>query len=40
MMLERTGFEVIDTEVDVAAEKFVQTAKEKNTSLIGLSALE
>jgi 5-methyltetrahydrofolate--homocysteine methyltransferase len=39
MMLEGAGFEVIDIGVDVSAEKFVQTAKEKNASLIGLSAL-
>ena len=39
MMLEGAGFEVIDIGVDVAAEKFVETAKEKNASLIGLSAL-
>ncbi|GAI12751.1 unnamed protein product, partial [marine sediment metagenome] len=30
---------VIDMGVDVAAEKFVEIAKEKNASLIGLSAL-
>nr|MQY58877.1 cobalamin-binding protein [Clostridia bacterium] len=39
MMLEGAGFEVIDIGVDVAAEKYIQTAKEKNASLIGLSAL-
>ncbi len=39
MMLEGAGFEVIDIGVDVAAEKFVETAKEKNASLIALSAL-
>lgn len=39
MMLEGAGFEVIDIGVDVSAEKFVQTAKEKGASLIGLSAL-
>jgi len=39
MMLEGAGFEVIDIGVDVSAEKFVQTAKEKDASLIGLSAL-
>ncbi len=39
MMLEGAGFEVIDIGVDVAAEKFVEIAKEKNASLIGLSAL-
>ncbi|MBA7670434.1 Methionine synthase [subsurface metagenome] len=39
MMLEGAGFEVIDMGVDVAAEVFVQTAKEKKAHLIGLSAL-
>lgn len=39
MMLEGAGFEVIDIGVDVSAEKFVETAKEKGASLIGLSAL-
>ena len=39
MMLEGAGFEVIDIGVDISAEKFVQTAKEKDASLIGLSAL-
>jgi len=38
-MLEGAGFEVIDVGVDVAAEKYVEVAKEKNASLIGLSAL-
>ena len=39
MMLEGAGFEVIDIGVDVAAEKFVEIAKERKASLIGLSAL-
>ena len=39
MMLEGAGFEVIDMGVDIAPEKFVQTAKEKKAHLIGLSAL-
>jgi len=39
MMLEGAGFEVIDMGVDVAPEKFIQTAKEKKAHLIGLSAL-
>ncbi len=39
MMLEGAGFEVIDMGVDVAPEVFVQTAKEKEAHLIGLSAL-
>ena len=39
MMLEGAGFEVIDLGIDVAPEKFVQTAKEKKAHLIGVSAL-
>ncbi|MCK4418436.1 B12-binding domain-containing protein, partial [Candidatus Aerophobetes bacterium] len=39
MMLEGAGFEVIDAGIDVAPEVFVQTAKEKEAHLIGLSAL-
>ena len=39
MMLEGAGFEVVDLGVDVSSEKFIQTAKEKNASIIGLSAL-
>lgn len=39
MMLEGAGFEVIDAGIDVSAEKFIETAKEKDASLIGLSAL-
>jgi len=39
MMLEGAGFEAIDVGIDVAPEKFVQTAKEKEAHLIGLSAL-
>ena len=39
MMLEGAGFDVIDIGVDISPEKFVQTAKEKNASLIALSAL-
>ena len=39
MMLEGAGFEVVDLGVDVPSEKFIQTAKEKNASIIGLSAL-
>jgi len=39
MMLEGAGFEVIDMGVDVAPEKFIQTAKEKKAHLIGVSAL-
>ena len=39
MMLEGAGFEIIDMGIDVAPEKFIQTAKEKEAHLIGLSAL-
>jgi len=36
MMLEGAGFEVIDLGVDVSSEKFIETAKEKKTDLVGL----
>ncbi len=39
MMLEGAGFEVIDLGVDVGADKFVETAREKKANIIGLSAL-
>jgi 5-methyltetrahydrofolate--homocysteine methyltransferase len=39
MMLEGTGFEVIDLGVDVSAEKYVAAVKENLPDLIGLSAL-
>ena len=39
MMLEGKGFEVIDLGTDVSAETFVQTAIEKNCSIIACSAL-
>ncbi len=39
MMLEGAGFEVIDLGVDVEAEKFVQTAQEKNADIVAMSAL-
>lgn len=39
MMLEGAGFEVVDLGVDVPAEKFMDTAKEKNVNIIGISAL-
>ncbi|MGL6194143.1 MAG: corrinoid protein [Thermoguttaceae bacterium] len=38
-MLEGGGFEVVDLGVDVSAEKFVAAAKEKDGSIIALSAL-
>ncbi len=39
MMLKGGGFEVVDLGTDVTAEKFVAACKEKNATLIGLSAL-
>jgi 5-methyltetrahydrofolate--homocysteine methyltransferase len=39
MMLEGAGFEVIDLGVDVSPEKYVETARENNADIIGLSAL-
>jgi 5-methyltetrahydrofolate--homocysteine methyltransferase len=39
MMMEGAGFEVIDLGVDVSAEKYIAAVKEKNASVIGMSAL-
>ncbi len=39
MMLRGAGFEVIDLEIDVSADKFVEAAKTQNVKLLGLSAL-
>jgi 5-methyltetrahydrofolate--homocysteine methyltransferase len=39
VMLEGAGFQVIDLGVDVRAERFVQTAREKGADLVALSAL-
>lgn len=39
MMLEGTGFRVIDLGVDVPAEKFVQAVRENNPQIVGMSAL-
>ncbi len=39
MMLRGAGFEVIDLEIDVTPEKFVETAKSQGVKLVGLSAL-
>jgi 5-methyltetrahydrofolate--homocysteine methyltransferase len=39
MMLEGAGFNVIDLGVDVSPQKFVQTARDKDAQIIGLSAL-
>jgi len=38
-MLEGGGFEVVDLGVDVSPEKFIEAAKEKNGSIVALSAL-
>jgi methylmalonyl-CoA mutase cobalamin-binding domain/chain len=38
-MLEGGGFQVIDLGVDVPAEKFVEAAKEKDGTILALSAL-
>jgi 5-methyltetrahydrofolate--homocysteine methyltransferase len=39
MMLEGSGFEIIDLGTDVPAEKFVGAVKEHNANFVGLSAL-
>ena len=39
MMLKGAGFEVVDLEIDVPPEKFVEAAKNQGAKLIGLSAL-
>jgi 5-methyltetrahydrofolate--homocysteine methyltransferase len=39
MMLEGAGFEVIDLGVDVPNDRFVETVKEKNADIVGISAL-
>ena len=39
MMLEGAGFDIIDVGIDVPAEKFIETAKEHNAPIIGLSCL-
>ncbi|MDR3315013.1 MAG: corrinoid protein [Coriobacteriales bacterium] len=39
MMLEGAGFVVIDLGIDVAPEKFVETAKERNADIIAMSAM-
>ena len=39
MMMKGAGFEVIDLEIDVSAEKYVEAAKEHDVKLVGLSAL-
>lgn len=39
MMLEGAGYEVIDLGTDVTPEKFLQTAREREANIVGLSAL-
>jgi 5-methyltetrahydrofolate--homocysteine methyltransferase len=39
MMLESSGYKVIDMGVDTAPEEFVAAAKENNAQVVGLSAL-
>jgi len=39
MMLQGGGFEVVDLGTDVTADKFVETARQSNAKLIGMSAL-
>jgi 5-methyltetrahydrofolate--homocysteine methyltransferase len=39
MMLEGAGFEVIDLGIDVPTDRFVETVKEKNADIVGISAL-
>ena len=39
MMLEGSGFEVIDLGTDVSPQRFVDTVKEQKPNLIGMSAL-
>jgi len=39
MMMKGSGFEVLDLNIDVSAEKFAQTAKESGIKLVALSAL-
>jgi 5-methyltetrahydrofolate--homocysteine methyltransferase len=39
MMLEGTGFEIIDLGTDVSAEKFVDAVRENKPGIVGMSAL-
>jgi len=39
MMLEGTGFDVVDLGADVAPERFVEAARESGAKLVGLSTL-
>ncbi len=39
MMMEGSGFQVIDLGVDVSADKFVEAAREHNADIVAISAL-
>ena len=39
MMLESTGFEVVNVGIDVAPEKFLEAAKESGAQIVAMSAL-
>jgi len=39
MMLESSGFEVIDLGIDVSTERFLQVVREKEPNILGLSTL-
>jgi len=39
MMLQGAGFEIIDLGVDVTPEKFIETVKNQEVKLVGMSAL-
>ncbi len=39
MMLQGAGFEIIDLGVDVTSEKFIETVKNQEVKLVGMSAL-
>jgi len=39
MILESSGFNVVDLGVDVPSEKFVEAVKEHNPQIVGMSAL-
>ena len=39
MMIESSGYEVIDLGIDVSIEKFVQAAEDPDVTVVGVSAL-
>ena len=39
MMIESSGYEVVDLGIDVSIEKFVQAAEDPNVTVVGVSAL-